>query len=440
MNSVDLFDTPRFFTAIAEFCSCMIYIFLLKKKLSGWKIYLSIPVGFALFALYQHFAGLFPLYFWIPGMLGAIAMIYFFLYFLCDATPLDIGFCCVRAFVLAEFAASLQQQLYVWSALFFEKTNAILSIFIMVVSYAVIFPSYFFLEKKHMQSGKKLYVTYKELLAAVITALSVFIMSNLSFVLPNTPFSAATTSLLYVRTLVDFGGLVMLYAQQERREEYQIRSENESMNMVLRRQYDQFRVAQDNMELLRREFHDLKHYMIALRSEEDPEKREQYLTEMEHAIQVQETFANTGNHVLDVVLTTKNTYCIQKNIMLNCMTDGTLIRHLHVKDICSIFGNALDNAIECVQQFEDPEKRLITLSMSRKNQFILIQCENYSENTLPASGELPKTTKNNASLHGYGLKSIQAAVQKYNGSMTLHSSGNWFTLQILLPVDNCDTE
>lgn len=434
MNLVDILDTPRLYTGLAEFAACMIYVLILKRKQSGQRLYLGILVSFIMFMIYQHAAGLFSLYFWIPGMIGAILLMYLFLYVFCDTALMDIGFCCVRAFVLAEFAASLQQQLYVWIALFLEKTDPIISMVVMIISYLIIFPSYFLLEKKHMQVGKKLYVTYKELFAAIVTAASVFIMSNLSFVLPNTPFSAATNSLLYVRTLVDFGGIVMLYAQQERREEYQIRSENESLDSVLRRQYDQFRVAQDNMELLRREFHDLKHYMIALRSEEDPAKREQYLSEMEHAIQIQETFANTGNHVLDVVLTTKNSYCIQKNITLNCMTDGTLINHLHVKDICSIFGNALDNAIECVQQYEDPEKRLITLSMSRKNNFVLIQCENYSENELPASGELPKTTKNNTSFHGYGLKSIQTAAQKYNGSMTLHSAGNWFTLQILLPV------
>ena len=77
------------------------------------------------------------------------------------------------------------------------------------------------------------------------------------------------------------------------------------MNIVLQRQYDQYRLSIDNIELLRREFHDLKHYMIAIRSEQDPKKKEQYLLEMEEAIHTQEALTNTGNSVLDVVLTTK---------------------------------------------------------------------------------------------------------------------------------------
>mgnify|MGYP000417679273 CR=1 FL=1 len=119
--------------------------------------------------------------------------------------------------------------------------------------------------------------------------------------MPNTPFSSATSSILYVRTLVDFGGLVMLFSMQEKREELRMRSENQAMNILLQRQYDQYRLSIDNIELLRREFHDLKHYMIAIRSEQDPKKKEQYLSEMEEAIHTQEAFTNTGNSVLDVV-------------------------------------------------------------------------------------------------------------------------------------------
>jgi hypothetical protein len=119
---------------------------------------------------------------------------------------------------------------------------------------------------------------------------------------------------------------------------------------------------------------------------------------MENAILTQEALANTGNQVLDVVLTTKSTYCAQNSITLTCMADGKLISFLHVKDICSIFGNALESRLAMV------------------------------------TGCLPPTTKNNKLYHGYGLKSIQAAAEKYGGSMTISSSDNWFRLQVLIPI------
>lgn len=436
MNMANLMDTPRLCTAVAEWAACVIYIMMLRRNLSGGKLYGALAGLLAWFLFYQHLAGIAPLFLWIPGMLGAIFCMYLSIYLICDVSPQDAGFCCIRAFVLAEFAASLQWQLSVWVTVHFQLLHVAVPAVIMVLVYALIFFGYWFLEREHIPKDENLNIAGKELFGAVMIALAAFTISNLSFIMPDTPFSSATSSILYVRTLVDFGGLVMLVTQMEKREELRMRSENQLMNAMLQRQYDQYRMSIDNMELLRREFHDLKHYMIAIRAEEDPLKRDQYLEEMEQAILAQEALTNTGNRVLDVVLTTKSTYCSQKQITFSCMADGSLISFMHVKDICSIFGNALDNAIECVSQFDDPEKRLVTMSVFRKNQFLMIQFENYTDTPLKlGSNQLPLTTKDNHQYHGYGLKSIQAAAQKYGGSMTLQSKDNWFTLSVLIPVE-----
>ena len=436
MNLTDLMDTPRICTAFAEWGACITYIFMLRRKITGPKLYLSLAGILGWFLIYQWVAGILPLMMWVPAMLGAIFCIYIFLYLFCDVSWQDAGFCCIRAFVLAEFAASLHWQLYVWLTLRTQQKNLMILVLLMVIVYTSVFCLLYYFEKNHIPKDERMNIGTKELFGAALIALSAFIISNLSFVMPNTPFSSATHSILYVRTLVDFGGLVMLIAQMEKLEELRMRNENQLMNVMLMRQYDQYRMSIDNVELLRREFHDLKHYMIAIRAEQNPQKREQYLEEMEHAIHTQEALTNTGNRVLDVVLTTKSTYCVQNKITFTCMADGKLISFMHVKDICSIFGNALDNAIECVLQFEDPEKRLISLSMFRKNQFIMVQFENYMETPLILNGnKLPRTTKGDKQYHGYGIKSIQAAAEKYGGSITLQEKDNWFTLLVLIPVE-----
>lgn len=436
MNIVNLMDTPRICTAFAEWAACTVYILMLRRKFSGAKLYGALGGLLAWFLIYQQLAGIAPLYLWIPGMLGAIGCMYLSICLLCDVSWKDAGFCCARAFVLAEFAASLQWQLNVWLAINFPHSNLLTFAAVMIIVYLICYPGYWILERGHIPQDASMNVGSKELLGAAAIALAAFVISNLSFIMPDTPFSSATSSILYVRTLVDFGGLVMLVTQMEKREELRMRSENQIMNVMLQRQYDQYRMSIDNIELLRREFHDLKHYMIAIRAEEDPQKRDQYLEEMEQAILNQEALTNTGNRVLDVVLTTKSTYCSQKGINFTCLADGSLISFMHVKDICSIFGNALDNAIECVSQFDDPEKRLVTLSMFQKNRFLMIQFENYTETVLELDSNcLPRTTKGNTQYHGYGLKSIQAAAQKYGGSMTLQSKDNWFTLSVLIPTE-----
>ena len=435
MNITDLMDTPRVCTALAEWGACIVYIILLQRKRGWGKLVMSLTGSLACFCAYHFIADALPLYLWIPAMAGAIILMGASIRFFCEVPWKYAGFCCVHAFVLAELAASLHWQLYVWFVLQTGRKSPVALTIIMTLVYLLVFVLYYFFVRNHVGRDEKTDVTSKELFGTSMIAAAAFAISNLSFVFPDTPFSSASSSILYVRTLLDFGGLLMLVAQMERLEELRMKNENQIMNIMLQRQYDQYRMSIDNVELLRREFHDLKHYMLAIRSEENPEKKDQYLSEMEQAIQTQEAMIDTGNHVLDVVLTTKNTYCTQNHITFTCMADGDLISFMHVKDICSIFGNALDNAIECVSQFEDREKRLINLSMFRKNRFLMIQFENYTETPITLNpGKLPGTTKSDKQYHGYGLKSIRAAAQKYGGTMNLQTENNWFTLQVLIQL------
>ena len=47
---------------------------------------------------------------------------------------------------------------------------------------------------------------------------------------------------------------------------------------------------------------------------------------------------------------------------------------------------------------------------------------------------LPVTTKKDKDFHGFGMKSIQYAAQKYNGQMSIHTENNIFVLRISIPV------
>lgn len=64
---------------------------------------------------------------------------------------------------------------------------------------------------------------------------------------------------------------------------------------------------------------------------------------MEAEIRQYEAQNKTGNKVLDTVLTSKSLYCNKNGITFTCVADGTLLGFMDVMDICSIFGNALDN-------------------------------------------------------------------------------------------------
>ena len=155
-----------------------------------------------------------------------------------------------------------------------------------------------------------------------------------------------------------------------------------------------------------------------LRSETDPEKRNEFLNHMEDEIRQYEAQNKTGNKVLDTVLTSKSLYCAKHGITFTCVADGTLLDFMDIMDICSIFGNALDNAIECELKIADKEKRLIHVTVSqqkvKEGRFL--------------------TTKKEKEFHGYGIKSIRYTVNKYDGAVSIDTKENWFDLKILIPM------
>ncbi len=103
-------------------------------------------------------------------------------------------------------------------------------------------------------------------------------------------------------------------------------------------------------------------------------------------------------------------------------------------DICSIFGNALDNAITSAEKVENPERRLIHVTVSQEKSFLRIKIENSFQGVLKMKNQLPITTKEDRRYHGFGLKSMKEIAEKYKGSMTVSAKDGWFELRILIPL------
>ena len=69
---------------------------------------------------------------------------------------------------------------------------------------------------------------------------------------------------------------------------------------------------------------------------------------MEEELSVFENMSKTGNQVLDTILAAKIFHCRKNHIQITCVADGKVLDIMHVIDLCSFFGNALDNAIKHV--------------------------------------------------------------------------------------------
>lgn len=371
---------------------------------------------------------------WIPCMMIAVIMMYVFLMFGGKMKPLGTAYCCARAFVLAEFVASLQWQI-VSSIQTWGNQSIWIEILITIFIFGGCFTLDIYLEKDLLKQNYLEQMTVKEVAAVAIMAVAIFAFSNLRFLNENAPFASRERADIFsIRTLIDLGGIAILYAYQSRISEYIAERELSVMNMMLKSQYEQYRNYQDSLDLIQMKYHDLKHQITGLRAESNEEKRKEWIDSMEKEITAFENITRTGNQVLDTILAAKIFHCRKNNIQITCVADGKLLDYMQVTDICSIFGNALDNAIEHVILIPDPKKRLIHLTVSAQKGFVFIKIENYCEAEIYKNEEnLIATTKTDSKNHGFGLKSIRRAVEKYDGSLAFGVQQNWFELKILLP-------
>lgn len=433
-------DIPKAYTAIAEWLSAIVCIALYRKehgltikKVTGEEAFSCLGAFIILMVIHQAL-GIINVLFWIPGMVTAIFVMYRMIRKCCNMNRTAACYWLVITFILAEVVAALEWQIYY----FFAEDGGYFSrrwisvLFMLIVYLAIFLGVYCFEARKRHQWTQ---ITTREMLTSVLIGVIAFGMSNLSYIFSDTPFSTSLAKEAFnIRTMTGLGGFAILLAYQRQCGEHHIQLELESVYTVLKTQYAQYKQSRENMDMINRKYHDLKHQIDVLRNEENQEKKNAYLDEMEQGIREYETQYKTENGVLDTILTGKGMYCAQHGITLTCVADGKLLEGISVMDTCTIFGNALDNAIECELFIEPEEKRLIHLSVSEINQFVLIRVENYLEENLRFVNGLPVTTKGSSTEHGFGLKSIRYLAQKYGGSMMVTVEDHWFILKVMLPL------
>lgn len=234
--------------------------------------------------------------------------------------------------------------------------------------------------------------------------------------------------------LVQFLCILILYLQNEIFKKSAMRQEMVTMNLLWQRQKEQYSLARENITLINRKCHDLKHQIRALRNIAGEQEREAYLQEVEDSIKIYEAIVHTGNEVLDTILTDKSLYCKDKGILISCVADGSQMSFIQTIDLYTILGNALDNAIEGVQQIVEQEKRQIDVLIYREQSFLVINIINPLQRKLHFVDNLPVTTKGNTGYHGFGLKSIRHMVKKYDGFVKIAVEDDCFDLKILIPI------
>ena len=434
-------NTPGYYYAISYWLSASVMIFVQGcGKIDLWKYLYSVLSFISIFTVMFFTDGIKQIFF-MPLMICVFGLMLLYIRMAGELPWRETGFYCAKAFINAEFAASLCWQIHYFYTGDFSglmkgtSEQTAWRLLHMVVIYAVMYILVYLIERYLKKDIEELQITRRELLVVYFVVIVVYCISNVSYVDVKSIFSGGTAmDVFIIRTLADLSGMAVLYAYHIQVKEIQMRFEKDTLQNITNMQYQNYKLSKESIDIVNQKYHDLKHQINLLKTGADTEKAGEYLEQMEREIKIYETQNKTGNKVLDTILTSKSMHCQRHGIELKFMGEGQLLNFMEDMDISALFGNMLDNAIESVVKIKDRQKRLISIHVIQERKFIRIRTENYCEEDVQFQDGLPVTTKKDKRFHGYGTKSIKKIVEKYGGSVMAGKTDNWFELKILIPM------
>ncbi|MEI3472109.1 MAG: ATP-binding protein [Blautia faecis] len=434
-------NTPGYYYAISYWLSASVMIFVQGcGKIDLWKYLYSVLSFISIFTVMFFTDGIKQIFF-MPLMICVFGLMLLYMKMAGELPWRETGFYCAKAFINAEFAASLCWQIHYFYTGDFSglmkgtSEQTAWRLLHMVVIYAVMYILVYLIERYLKKDIEELQITRRELLVVYFVVIVVYCISNVSYVDVKSIFSGGTAmDVFIIRTLADLSGMAVLYAYHIQVKEIQMRFEKDTLQNITNMQYQNYKLSKESIDIVNQKYHDLKHQINLLKTGADTEKAGEYLEQMEREIKIYETQNKTGNKVLDTILTSKSMHCQRHGIELKFMGEGQLLNFMEDMDISALFGNMLDNAIESVVKIKDRQKRLISIHVIQERKFIRIRTENYCEEDVQFQDGLPVTTKKDKRFHGYGTKSIKKIVEKYGGSVMAGKTDNWFELKILIPM------
>lgn len=215
----------------------------------------------------------------------------------------------------------------------------------------------------------------------------------------------------------------------------QRRLEQQSMYEEMNRKYYES-MEQQHFEI-RRMRHDMANHLQTLSVLPEKEK-EDYIRNLLDNTATIRNLHYCGDATVNAVLTVKASAMEELGIEFSYKMDIPTELALSKTDICALFANALDNAIEACKQLPEETRMIILESRMQKGMFALSVKNPVPEDATLIRDEKQKglflTTKADYKNHGIGLKSMEDVVRRKDGKMEIQVQDGKFELFLFIYI------
>ncbi len=177
----------------------------------------------------------------------------------------------------------------------------------------------------------------------------------------------------------------------------------------------------DTEQKIRAIQHDIKNHFSSIRyliNEGNQNEALSYIDSLIGAKEIRQSNIQTGNVLLDGLLAEKRDDAEALHINLDISADFSALNALPSADLCILFGNILDNALEACQKVSESQ-RFIRIRSTCAGEQIIITVENSYNGKMIIGQSLPPTTKSDSQYHGIGLLQVKNILKKWDGCLVL---------------------
>ncbi|MDO4923389.1 MAG: GHKL domain-containing protein [Peptococcaceae bacterium] len=262
-----------------------------------------------------------------------------------------------------------------------------------------------------------------------IVAITVCLIFQMTYELNGSGYNNLVMICAFGVLLCTFLALYLYEKQIEQSERLRMQAQYERHLKSQVKHIDEILLKQDE---LRRVKHDMSNQLLAIQGylkNGDYEGSEAYIKTLLKTIKGNTSGIKTGNSALDAILSTKKALAESKEI--KCNMDVQIPRGLSMApvDVCIIFGNALDNAIEACERIEDGEKKIQLFLIERENKLL---CHLTNTTSLDSMKGGAKTSKSDQENHGFGLNNMREALAKYDSEPIIELKDGIFSLKFVV--------
>lgn len=305
------------------------------------------------------------------------------------------------------------------------------AIFMLLALYIFIYIKKFFKLKK---------ISHIFILVPILINISTLILSFRLIAVDNSITHINDLILILIPLLVLISNIYFFLIVKRSIRSYKFEYENEILKDNILKEYNYYLNMSKEKEKIRNLHHDMKNHIICIRhlcESNELEKIITYIDDIESKTCNYSKYKdalNTGNMILDSILINKKSICENKEINFNIDMDFSKSDFIDMIDVCTIFSNLIDNAIEACDKIIDSNlPKNIVLKSKYIDNFCVIIIENTKINKINKKNGAFLTSKIDSSMHGIGLKNAITTVEKYSGNVVITHDDNIFKVKIVIP-------